>query len=112
MSTTSVRTRPSPLLGLVVGVIVALLAGRALVAPSAAQEEPAPTAPAPAPSAEGAQATVNDVLLVGDSIMKSTGPALADQLGAPLAGPQRGGQRLRPAHARVVPVAERTSPRR
>ena len=83
MSTTSVRTRPSPLLGLVVGVIVALLAGGALVAPSAAQEEPAPTAPAPAPSAEGAQATVNDVLLVGDSIMKSTGTALAHQLGAP-----------------------------
>ena len=36
-----------------------------------------------APSAEAAQTTVNDVLLVGDSIMKSTGTALAHQLGTP-----------------------------
>jgi hypothetical protein len=83
MSTTSVRTRPYPLLGLVLGAMVVLLAGGAVVTPSAAQEEPTPTTPAPAPSAEVAQITVRDVLLVGDSIMRSTGTALAHQLGAP-----------------------------
>ena len=37
--------------------------------------------PAPPPTGAPIAATVHDVLLVGDSIMKSTGPALADQLG-------------------------------
>ena len=50
MSTTSVRTRPSPVLGLVLGAMVVLLAGVALVTPGAAQGEPAPTT-LPFPSA-------------------------------------------------------------
>ena len=83
MSTTSVRTRPYPVLGLVCGVLGVLLVGGALVTPSAAQGRLAPTTRAQAPSAEAAQTTVNDVLLVGDSIMKSTGTALANQLGTP-----------------------------
>ena len=58
MSTTSVRTRPSPLLGLVLGVMVVLLAGGAVVAPSAAQEEPAPTPPAPVSVRRGGPGTV------------------------------------------------------
>jgi hypothetical protein len=114
MSITSVRTRPSSFLGLVVVAVVVLLAGAALVIPGAAQGEPArttvrtpttvpsettvpvtttgpigsttvPPTPVPvsAPTGAPAAATVQDVLLVGDSIMKSPGPALAHQLGAP-----------------------------
>ena len=64
-----------------------LLAGLALVDPTAAQSEPATTTTAPGTAA---RTTVPpnmpppplDVLLVGDSIMKSTGPALAHQLGS------------------------------
>ncbi|HEY5888789.1 MAG TPA: GDSL-type esterase/lipase family protein [Acidimicrobiales bacterium] len=103
MSTTSVQTRPSPFLGLVVVAVVVVLAGAALVTPGAAQDEPLPTTapvattaptasttvppttvpvPAPAPTGASTSATVHDVLLVGDSIMRSTGPALAHQLGA------------------------------
>ena len=112
MSTTSVRTRPSPVLGVVLVAMVVLLAGVALVTPGAAQGEPAPTtlpfpsattvapppttgvpttvppttvpdpAPTPLPTPSGAPTGVRDVLLVGDSIMRSTGPALAHQLGA------------------------------
>ena len=113
MSTTSVRTRPSPVLGVVLVAMVVLLAGMALVTPGAAQGEPAPatlpvpsattvasppttpcpitvppttvpdppsSTPIPAPSSE--PTAVRDVVLVGDSIMRSTGPALAHQLGA------------------------------
>ena len=116
MSIPSVHTRLSPFLGLVVVAVVVLLAGATLVAPGAAQGEPATTtvptpttvpsettvpvattgptgsttmppttAPisAPAPTNAPTAATVRDVLLVGDSIMRSTGTALAHQLGAP-----------------------------
>jgi hypothetical protein len=115
MSTTSVRTRPSPVLGVVLLAMVVLLAGVALLTPGAAQGEPAPAtvplpttvpsattvappqttvvpttvppttvpdpAPTPLPAPSGAATGVRDVLLVGDSIMRSTGPALAHQLG-------------------------------
>ena len=61
MSTTSVRTRPSPVLGVVLVAMVVLLAGMALVTPGAAQGEPAPatlpfptaTTVAPPPTARG-----------------------------------------------------------
>ena len=43
MSTTSVRTRPSPVLGLALMAMVVVLTGAALVTPVAAQSEPAPT---------------------------------------------------------------------
>ena len=112
MSTTSVRTRPSPVLGVVLVAMVVLLAGMALVTPGAAQGEPAPAtlpfptattvappptaavpttvppttvpdpAPTPVPAPSSEPTGVRDVLLVGDSIMRSTGPALAHQLGA------------------------------
>jgi len=122
MSTTSVRTRPSPVLGLALVAMVVLLGVIALVTPSAAQGEPpattvptdatvppttvptdatvapttvpnvppttVPPAPVPTtvptapPTTEAAPTTVQDVLLVGDSIMKSTGPALDRQLGS------------------------------
>ena len=121
MSTTSVRTRPSPTPALALMAMVVVLTGAAFVTPVAAQSEPAPTTvpipttvplpttvpmpttvappttvpvtttepPAPpttappttAPTGEAAPTTVQDVLLVGDSIMKSVGPALARQLG-------------------------------
>jgi len=38
--------------------------------------------PATPPATEAAPATIQDILLVGDSIMKSTGPALDRQLGS------------------------------
>ncbi len=109
MSTTSVRTRPFPVLGLALMAMVVVLTGAALVTPVAAQSEPAPTTvpmpttvlppttvpvttteptappttpPTTAPTGEAVPTTVQDVLLVGDSIMKSAGPALARQLGA------------------------------
>ena len=109
MSTTSVRTRPFPVLGLALMAMVVVLTGAALVTPVAAQSEPAPTTvpmpttvlppttvpvttteptappttpPTTAPTGEAVPTTVQDVLLVGDSIMKSVGPALARQLGA------------------------------
>jgi len=48
MSTTSVRTRPSPALGLALMAMVVVLTGAALVTPVAAQGEPAPsTVPIP-----------------------------------------------------------------
>ena len=86
--------------------VVVLLSGVVLMIPSPAQDEPGsttvptpttapttapsttvppttvPTTPAPASPAGAAPTTVHDVLLVGDSIMRSTGPALAHQLGA------------------------------
>lgn len=42
----------------------------------------APVPPATPPATEAAPATIQDILLVGDSIMKSTGPALDRQLGS------------------------------
>ncbi len=87
MSTTPVRTRPRAILVVVLVAAALLLAGLALVDPTAAQSEPATTTTAPGTAA---RTTVPpnmpppplDVLLVGDSIMKSTGPALAHQLGS------------------------------
>lgn len=110
MATTASRRHPSPAFGLVVAVLV-LFGTLALVAPSAAQSEPnttaapsttaaaptppttaaspttvpatpvAPTPPAATEAAPTEAAVVEDVLLVGDSIMKSTGPSLGFQLG-------------------------------
>ena len=86
MFTTPVRTRPRTILGVALVATALLLAGLALVDPTAAQSEPATTTTAPATAAPttvppSTPPPPRDVLLVGDSIMKSTGPALADQLG-------------------------------
>ena len=86
MFTTPVRTRPRTILVVTLVAAALLLAGLALVDPTAAQSEPATTTTAPTTAAPTAvppstPPPPRDVLLVGDSIMKSTGPALADQLG-------------------------------
>jgi hypothetical protein len=87
MVTTPVRTRPRTILvfGLVAAALV--LAGLALVDPTAAQSEPTTTTTTPATAAPttvppSTPPPPREVLLVGDSIMKSTGPALEQQLGS------------------------------
>ena len=75
MTLTLVRTRPSTTLRLILGLILTSLALWA------AEVGPAPAAAQFEPEVEGTLGPVRDVLLVGDSIMRSTGPALAHQLG-------------------------------
>ena len=81
MFTTPVRTRPRTILVVALVATALLLAGLALVTPTDAQSEPATTTTAPTTVPPSTPPAPQDVLLVGDSIMKSTGPALADQLG-------------------------------
>src|SRR5262245_33910881 len=90
MSITPVRTRPAAIVGVVLVATTLFLAAVQLVNPTTAQSEPAtaadpttaaPTTAAPTTESPSTPPLQRDVLLVGDSIMKSTGEALSRQLG-------------------------------
>jgi lysophospholipase L1-like esterase len=90
MVTTPVRTRPRTILVVALGAAALLLAGLALVDPTAAQSEPAPTTTAPTTTATSGEAAAQTapasgaglrVAFVGDSIGHSAEPHVRQALG-------------------------------
>ena len=81
MFTTPVRTRPRTILVVTLVAAALLLAGLALVAPTAAQSEPATAPITVPPSGEAAAGAGPRVAFVGDSIGHSAEPQVRQALG-------------------------------